>query len=425
MKKLLALLLALCLVASLCACKDRTPADVDIEDGPGGLWDVSDEPVVEEESPYPGKLPLGGETASGTIVEIPDEGSLEYIGSKVVFDDYSNPVLLSWFTFTKAGEYEGDLNSMTIYAYQSEEELWATSYSYNEVALDDSLYKEINPGETLEVCLIFELQNIAAPVTMTFNNLFEELEPIPLTLDLSEIEVCTEAVEGISGLYMAQYLYAQDVSYDYDALVEYGIADNSFVALYDDGTGVLCVGGQGANLLYDPDCFYIGEEVLYYSLADGILSVEGEDLYYEFLWTDPSSTESEQDDEPFIGETVTTPKGYVSIVLDEGWYIGDPRSNDALTLYREDLGPSRWFEILDLQLTDLEHELEYTHYAMASAEYEEVTFGSNTYQMLYSDTYGPQAYLVAETSTGKAFTIEIRSIPLDEVMAMLESIVIH
>ena len=62
---------------------------------------------------------------------------------------------------------------------------------------------------------------------------------------------------------------------------------------------------------------------------------------------------------------------------------------------------------------------------MASAEYQEVTFGENTYQMLYSDTYGPQAYMVAETSTGKAIVIEVRSVPLEDVMAMLESIEIY
>ena len=34
-------------------------------------------------------------------------------------------------------------------------------------------------------------------------------------------------------------------------------------------------------------------------------------------------------------------------------------------------------------------------------------------------------YLVAETSTGKAFDIEVRGVPLEDVLPMLESIVIH
>lgn len=423
MKKLLALLLALAMLFTLCACnKEPVP-----EDGPGGLEDVSDPAIEEaEESPYPGTLPLGGETACGQIIEIPEEAKLEYLGSKVVADEDGYPILLSWFWFTNIGEYENSVNwAMNIYAYQNEEDLWATSYTYNDVVLDDTLYEEINAGEELEVCMAYELENFVAPVTFSFTDVFEEVEPMELTVDLAEVEMCMEVPEGIDGLYMATYLYAQDTTYEYDQLVEYGYADNSYVELYADGTGVLCVAGQAAELRYDEDCFYIGEETLYFTLEDDVLTVEGDDLWYEFAPYVEAEEPVEEEEENFVGETLTTDYGYVSITLDKGWYKGEPRSNYALTLYNDDLGPSKWVEILDLQLTSLEDELEYTHLALASAEYEEVTIGENTYQMLFDDTWGPQAYLVAETSTGKAFVVDVRNMYPEEVMTMLESIQIH
>ncbi|MBP3633315.1 MAG: DUF5067 domain-containing protein [Oscillospiraceae bacterium] len=432
MKKLIALLLALCLFVSLCACGKKAPVTDDGTEEPETVTETTTEEAEEEEeeasdSPYPGSEPLGGETVCGTVIEIPEEGSMEYLGSKVVTDEYGEPLLLSWFDFTRANDYENSAAwCISIYAYQNGEDLWSSSYTYNDVVLDDTLYEDVEPGDTLEVCTVYELNNFVTPVTITFSDTFEELEPLELVVDLSEVEMCMEKVEGISGVYMAQYLYAQGYDYDYDALVEYGYAENSYVELYDDNTGVMCVAGQAAELMYDADCFYIGEQELYYSLEEGVLTVEGDDLYYEFAWYDPDSAEPEEvETESFAGQTLTTPEGYVSITLDEGWYKGEPRVNDALTLYHEDLGPAKWVEIIDAQLTNLEQEMEYTQLSLASAEYEEVTFGENTYQMLYSDTYGPQTYLVAETSTGKAIVVEVRSIPLEDVMTMLESIRIH
>jgi len=379
----------------------------------------------EEVSLYPGRLPLGGESSSGQVIEIPEEGTLVYLGSKVVSDEYGDPTLLSYFDFTKTGDYEDAAwYCLTIYAYQGEEELWGTSYTYNDVVLDDSLYVEVEPGDSLEVCMAYNLENLFMPAVFSFNNPFEELEPIELMVDLSEVEFCLDIPEDAAGYYEVNYLYAAGNTWEYDMLVEYDMVNNSYVDLYADGSGMMSVAGDVVPLFYDMNYVYIGETELYYTLEDGLLTLEGDDLYYEFTYLDISEIMTEEE-EIFVGETLTTDKGYVSITLDKGWYQGEARSNYALTLYHEDLDAAKWVEILDLQLTDLEHEMEYTHLALASAEYEEVTFGENTYQMLYSDTYGPQTYLVAETSTGKAFTVEVRSIPLEDVMTMLESIQIH
>lgn len=433
MKKWIALLLVLCLLLSLCACGKKEPV---AEEDPAAVEDIVDKPVQEEEeeeeeaaSPYPGKLPLGGETASGQVIEIPDAGELEYLGSKVATDEFGDPVLLSWFHFVNTGDYEDCASwCMTTYAYQGEEQLWEGSYTFNDVVLDDSLYVEIEPGDELEVCMVYDLENMVAPVVFQFTDIFEELEPIELTVDLSEVEMCMEVPEGSGGLYMAQYLYAEDVEYDYDALVEYGFADNSYVELYEDGTGVLCVADQAADLLYDAEYFYIGEQSLYYTLEDGVLTVEGEDLYYEFAWVDPDAAvpEEEEEDENFVGETVTTPAGYVSITLDKGWYVDEEEDHGyTMVLYNEELDTTDWVKIMDPQLTTLEKELEYTQLSLADCEYEEVTIGGNTYQKLYDDEWMPLMYLVAETSTGKAFVVEVRGVYPEDVMTMLESIEIH
>lgn len=422
MKKWIALLLALCLILSLGACSKEEPVP---DDGPGGLEDVSEEPIVEEESPYPGKLPLGGETACGQVIEIPDEGTLEYLGSKVATDEYGDPVLVSFFDFTKTGDYEDCAAwCVTTYAYQGESELWAGSYTYNDVVLDDSLYVEIEPGDTLEVCMVYDLENLTEPVRFTFTDPFEELEPIELIVDLSEVEKCLEAPEAISGIFKANFLMEGDKMADYEELVASGMADNTYVEFFEDGTALFCFNGYEYDMIYDAECVYIDDDTYYYTLDGDCFTIEGGEVYYEYIrWEEPEEPVEEDDD--FVGETVSTPEGYVSITLGKGWYVDEEDHGTTLVLYNEALDAAKWIKILDPQLTTLEKELEYTQLSMASAEYQEVTFGENTYQMLYSDTYGPQAYLVAETSTGKAFVVEVRSIPLEDVMTMLESIQIH
>ncbi|MBQ9968676.1 MAG: DUF5067 domain-containing protein [Oscillospiraceae bacterium] len=432
MKKLLAFLLALCLLLSLCACGKKAPdpevgpateTEEDI-DGPGGLEDVSD-PFVEDMGAYPGELPIGGETASGQIIEVGEEATLEYIGSKIVANDYGDPTLASWFNFYKTGDYEDcAAYCLTVYARQGEEDLWTTSYTYNGVEPDESLYEEVFPGDSLEVCYVYELENLVDPVTFTFNDIWEELEPIELVIDLAEVEKCLDAPEGISGLFKATYLMEGDKTASYEELVESGMAENTYVDLYEDGTGIFCFNGYEYDIIYDAENFYIEDDVYYYTYDGEYFTIEGEDVYYEYIRYEEPEEEPEEED--FVGETVTTKEGYVSITLQKGWYVDEETDHGyTLVLYHEDLGPAKWVKISDPQLTTLEKELEYTQLSMASAEYQEVTFGDNTYQMLYSDTYGPQAYMVAETSTGKAIVIEVRSVPLEDVMDMLESIVIH
>lgn len=434
MKKLIALLLALCLIFSLCACgakvdpgpqvaEDQPQAD---EDGPGGLEDVSDEPVENEViDPYPGKKPLGGETASGQIVEITDTAELEYIGSKVVADDYGNPVLLSWFNFSKTGDYEDTAAwCMTYYAYQNDEELWPSSYTYNGEDLSETCYVELFPGESMEICFVYDLTDMVNPVTFTFNDVWEELEPIELTVELSEVEKCIEAAESIVGFFAVNYLLEGDLSADYDELVAQGMADNTYVEFFEDGTAVFCFNGYEYDMLYDADYVYIDDDVYYYTLEDDYFTIEGSDVYYEYIRVE-EVVEEPVEEHDFVGETVYTTKGYVSVTLDKGWYVDEGEHGNTLVLYHEDLGITTWVKIADNQLTTLEQEMEYTQLALADSVYEEVTIGGNTYQKLFDDEWLPLMYLIGVTSTGKSFYVEVRNVYPEDVMTMLESIEVY
>lgn len=446
MKKWIAILLTLALLLTMAACGGKEeptpekPGDTEPEasDGDNGKTEQpgdtepeeepEEEPAVEETvSPYPGRLPLGGETAEGQRITIPDEGTLVYLGSKVATGDYEAPVLLSFFRYTKEGEYSNSAAwGMTVYADQNGETLWTGSCTYNDVALDDSFYEEIEPGDEIEVCMIHDLANLYHPVVLGITDSFEDMERVELTVDLTEVEFCLTIPEDAAGYYGVSYLYADGNEWEYDQLAANGMADNSYLELYADGTGVLSVAGSAVPLYYDADYCYIGETRLYLTLDEGTAVLEGDDLYYEFVLGEiPADEPGEEEEESFEGKTVFTPEGYVSITLSKGWYVGEPRSNDALTLYPEGGDLTDWVEIIDLQLTSLENEMKYTQTALPDIEYEEITIGDNTYYMLFDEDWPPQTFLVAETSTGYAFTVEVRGILPEEVMEMLESIVIH
>ena len=126
---------------------------------------------------------------------------------------------------------------------------------------------------------------------------------------------------------------------------------------------------------------------------------------------------------PYVGTTYTTDLGYVSITTMEGWDKGTPNSNYALTIVPTD-SKFGWVDIKDLQLSSLEDDIEYISVGYPGTTWTEMTIGSNTFQYMKTLT-GTVCYLVAETSTGKAFDIEVRGVAMEDVLPMLESIVIH
>jgi hypothetical protein len=166
--------------------------------------------------------------------------------------------------------------------------------------------------------------------------------------------------------------------------------------------------------------------------AERMLNVEitvpgdGSEAIYRPIWEDGIVSAIIENLEitvgEFVSETLTTDLGYVSITTTEGWYKGAPNSNYALTLlHRDNLG---WVDIKDTQLGTLEQTMDQIISGYPGTVWTEMTIGSNVFQYLVTTT-GNVHYLAANTSSGKPFYIEVRGVPLEDVLPMLESIVIH
>ena len=166
--------------------------------------------------------------------------------------------------------------------------------------------------------------------------------------------------------------------------------------------------------------------------AERMLNVEitvpgdGSEAIYRPIWEDGIVSAIIENLEitvgEFVSETLTTDLGYVSITTTEGWYKGAPNSNYALTLlHRDNLG---WVDIKDTQLGTLQQTMDQIISGYPGTVWTEMTIGSNVFQYLVTAT-GNVHYLAANTSSGKPFYIEVRGVPLEDVLPMLESIVIH
>lgn len=122
-------------------------------------------------------------------------------------------------------------------------------------------------------------------------------------------------------------------------------------------------------------------------------------------------------------DPVTSELGYVTVTPADGWYVTEPRTTRSVTLTNDDFGTC-WIDIVDDQLQNMTDRKDIAQLTLKDAVYEEITIGAVTYQMLQNED-GTLTELLAETSTGKAFQIEVRNVTLDDAMTVLESIVVH
>ena len=67
--------------------------------------------------------------------------------------------------------------------------------------------------------------------------------------------------------------------------------------------------------------------------------------------------------------------------------------------------------------------MDYIQVGYPGTVWTEITIGSNVFMHLVTST--GVHYLAADTSSGKAFDMEVRGVALEDVLPMLESIVIH
>lgn len=125
------------------------------------------------------------------------------------------------------------------------------------------------------------------------------------------------------------------------------------------------------------------------------------------------------------GGTFTTDNGYVTVTAENGWYKGESKQNNALTLYNDKIGPVSWVVIDDSQLSTVDKLKENVLVGYKDYEFEPITIGNNDYEILTSGTNKDVSFLVAETSSGKGFEIELRNVTVEEATSLLETIVIN
>lgn len=128
----------------------------------------------------------------------------------------------------------------------------------------------------------------------------------------------------------------------------------------------------------------------------------------------------------FSGEQVSTEKGYVSVGLVDGWYLGESTSNDAIILYNDAVGSntSTWVTITDSQMNGIEQAKQIAKFAYVGGEFSEIEIGVNSFYYIANDD-GTVFSLIAETSTGKSIKIDGRNCTVDQAMLMLETIEIY
>ena len=135
----------------------------------------------------------GGGTPTNRRVLV-DIGDFTY-GFKdyeLVKDDLGNDVILITYEFTnKSDEVHAFVDSSYYEALQNEETLNETTIYVSEDSMEtvtDMEYEEIDPGETLEVKIAFELLDTTSAVTVvftSFNTGMEKSHTIDITLDVS------------------------------------------------------------------------------------------------------------------------------------------------------------------------------------------------------------------------------------------------
>ncbi|MBE5774257.1 MAG: peptidoglycan-binding protein [Clostridiales bacterium] len=126
------------------------------------------------------------------------------------------------------------------------------------------------------------------------------------------------------------------------------------------------------------------------------------------------------------GANASTPKGYVGVSLVDGWYVGEPKANDAITLHNDGVGPntSTWITITDTQTgAGIEQAKQIVMFAYVGGEFTEIEIGDNSFHYI-ANSDGTVFTLIAETSTGKAMKVDGRNCTLEQAMSLLETIVI-
>lgn len=164
----------------------------------------------------------GGNTTQNNtgILDIGDF-SYEFKGYELVKDDYDADVILLCYDFTNKSEEACSFFASGFYeAIQAEETLNSTTIYVSEDSMEavtDAEMEEIEPGETLEVTLAYELIDKTSPVTVNFASIFtgkEASHTVDITtgaanantaVDDNDGNTITEVVEDPNSLANSQW----------------------------------------------------------------------------------------------------------------------------------------------------------------------------------------------------------------------------
>lgn len=126
-------------------------------------------------------------------------------------------------------------------------------------------------------------------------------------------------------------------------------------------------------------------------------------------------------------DQISTEKGFVSIELVDGWYVGEKTFNDSITLHNDAIGSSSstWITVTDSQMGNgIEQAKQIATFAYVDAQFTETQIGENLFYYI-TNSDGTVFTLVAETSTGKAMKVDGRNCTLEQAMSLLETIEIR
>ena len=126
-------------------------------------------------------------------------------------------------------------------------------------------------------------------------------------------------------------------------------------------------------------------------------------------------------------ETVFTEKGFVSVRLVDGWYVGNSMAKDSITLHNSSAGAEdkTWVTITDAQnIAGMEQAKTIARFNFPDGEFTEVIVGGNSFQYIANGQKTMFAIL-AQASTGKTIKIDGRNCTLEQVLPLLQTLEIR
>lgn len=214
---------------------------------------------------------------------------VKYLRCELMKDSNDQDAAALYFDFANNGT-EADSFGWSFYYIlkQNGQELESTTilredYSY----LSETEYEDVNPGESMEVCITYALADTTSPIVITFTDLFDNVLK-EMTIDLSEAEMVSTAGDSAAGYYTI-YSFEQDGELiDLETLQMIGMDRGMYVIFNEDGTGRLRWGEEEyeTELTYDADTIYNIEGDMSYYLEGEFLTVLTGDLIFTYQKSD-------------------------------------------------------------------------------------------------------------------------------------------